>query len=163
MNKTVGIVLVILILLGGYYYFSKNKLDQLNVVKEISNETAIGSNLGEQKVSVTDNSKVESTGSYEKYSPEKIKLASEVHDVVLFFRASWCPSCRIVDTDIRANLSKIPPSLTILDVNYDESSMLKQKYGVTYQHTFVQVDNGGNLIKKWSGSNSLASLISEVK
>ena len=102
-------------------------------------------------------------GSYEAYAPEKVALASATHDVVLFFRASWCPICRALDADIKANLSKIPESLAILDVNYDNSTALKQKYGVTYQHTFVQVDKDGNLIKKWSGSPTLSSLVSEVK
>ncbi|TSD06319.1 MAG: hypothetical protein Greene07147_178 [Parcubacteria group bacterium Greene0714_7] len=102
-------------------------------------------------------------GSYETYAPEKIALASATHDVVLFFRASWCPTCRAVDTDIKANLNNIPPSLAILDVNYDDSTALKQKYGVTYQHTFVQVDKNGNLIKKWSGSPTLIALVAEVK
>lgn len=103
------------------------------------------------------------SGSYEAYSPEKVMLASSTQDVVLFFKASWCPSCRAVDADIKANLGKIPVSLTILDVNYDNSSELKKKYGVTYQHTFVQVDKDGNMIKKWSGSPTLASLVLEVK
>lgn len=102
-------------------------------------------------------------GSYEAYSSEKIALASPTHDVVLFFRASWCPTCRALDSDIKANLGKIPSSLSILDVDYDNSTALKQKYGVTYQHTFVQVDKDGNLIKKWSGSSTLSALIEEVK
>ncbi len=101
-------------------------------------------------------------GSYESYSPEKVARASVNNNVVLFFRASWCPTCRAVDADIRNNLSKIPENLTILDVNYDNSTVLKQKYGVTYQHTFVQVDKDGNLIKKWSGSPTLSLLVSEV-
>lgn len=102
-------------------------------------------------------------GSYEAYAPEKVMLASATHDVVLFFRASWCPTCRAVDADIKANLSKIPWGLAILDVNYDNSTALKQKYGVTFQHTFVQVDKDGNLIKKWSGSQTLSALVAEVK
>lgn len=102
-------------------------------------------------------------GSYETYAPEKVALASAVHNVVLFFRASWCPTCRAVDADIRAHLSKIPSNLAILDVDYDSSSSLKKKYGVTYQHTFVQVDKDGDLIKKWSGSQTLTALVAEVK
>ena len=102
-------------------------------------------------------------GSYEAYAPEKVMLASATHDVVLFFRASWCPTCRAVDADIKANLSKIPSDLAILDVNYDNSSELKKKYGVTYQHTFVQVDKDGNMIKKWSGSPTLSALVAEIK
>ena len=102
-------------------------------------------------------------GSYEAYSSERIAMASATHDVVLFFRASWCPTCKAVDADIKAHLKEIPTSLTILDVNYDNSTDLKKKYEVTYQHTFVQVDARGDLIKKWSGSPTLASLVSEVK
>jgi thioredoxin 1 len=102
-------------------------------------------------------------GTYEAYTTEKIAMASATHDVVLFFRASWCPTCIAVDKDIKANLGKIPSSLTILDVNYDASSDLKKKYGVTYQHTFVQVDAQGTLIKKWSGSPTLVKLVAEVQ
>lgn len=101
-------------------------------------------------------------GSYEAYSAEKIAKAAS-GDVVLFFRASWCPTCRGVDADIKAHLKDIPANLTILDVNYDDSSALKAKYGVTYQHTFVQVDAQGNQIKKWSGSPTLSALVAEVK
>ena len=103
-----------------------------------------------------------SVGSYEVYGPEKIARASS-GDVVLFFRASWCPSCRAVDADIRANLGKIPRDLTILDVNYDDSTELKKKYGVTYQHTFVQVDANSNLIKKWSGSATLQAIVGQAQ
>lgn len=102
-------------------------------------------------------------GSYEAYGPEKIARASTDHDVVLFFRASWCPTCISLDKDIRAHLGAIPSNLTILDVNYDNSAELKKKYRVTYQHTFVQVDTDGNLIKKWSGSPTLSALVAEVQ
>ena len=101
-------------------------------------------------------------GSYETYAPEKLAKANS-GDVVLFFRASWCPTCKAVDADIRANLPAIPGGLTVLDVDYDNSSSLKQKYGVTYQHTFVQVRADGTLIKKWSGSPTLAALVAEVQ
>jgi thiol-disulfide isomerase/thioredoxin len=84
-------------------------------------------------------------------------------DVVLFFKASWCPSCRAVDADIKANVTKIPELLTIMEVDYDNSVALKQKYGVTTQHTFVQVDESGNLIKKWNGGATLASVVAQVQ
>jgi thiol-disulfide isomerase/thioredoxin len=105
---------------------------------------------------------IASAGSYEMYAPEKLAKASS-GDVVLFFKASWCPSCRTVDADIKAHLKEIPSDLTILEVDYDKSVELKKKYGVTYQHTFVQVDAQGTLIKKWSASPSLVALVAEVK
>jgi thiol-disulfide isomerase/thioredoxin len=101
-------------------------------------------------------------GIYEPYAPEKLVLA-EQGKVVLFFRASWCPTCRGVDADIRANLGKIPEGVAILDINYDTATELKQKYGITYQHTFVQVDAKGYQITKWTGSQTLAALLAQVK
>lgn len=101
-------------------------------------------------------------GSYEAYAPEKIAKASS-GDVVLFFHASWCPSCRGLNTSIEGSLGDIPAGVTILKTDYDTQTELKQKYGVTSQHTLVQVDQDGNMIKKWSGSPSLSRLLAEVK
>jgi thioredoxin 1 len=152
MNKNIGIiigVIVLIIIAAGIYVLTYNKNDVI-IKKEDTSMIDKGDTMMK-------------AGSYEAYSPERVMLASTTHNVVLFFRASWCPTCRAVDADIKANLSKIPGDLTILDVNYDDSITLKQKYGVTYQHTFVQVDKDGTLIKKWSGSPTLATLIAEVK
>jgi thiol-disulfide isomerase/thioredoxin len=129
----------------------------------IKNEASVVMALGKEDEMKKEESTMMSAGSYVAYDASKIAMASASKDVVLFFRASWCPSCKAVDADIKANLKSIPSSLTILDVDYDNSADLKRKYGVTTQHTFVQVDAQGNLIKKWSGGATLASVISEVK
>jgi thiol-disulfide isomerase/thioredoxin len=100
-------------------------------------------------------------GMYEAYSLEKLSNA-ETGNVVLFFKADWCPSCKTVDADIISNTTQIPKDLTILDVDYDTNPNLKKKYGVTYQHTFVQVDHEGNMIKKWSGGSTLNSIVKEI-
>jgi thiol-disulfide isomerase/thioredoxin len=101
-------------------------------------------------------------GTYEVYSADKLALAQD-GKVVLFFKASWCPTCKAVDADIFAHVSAIPSGTHILIVDYDTSAELKKKYGVTYQHTFVQVDAKGAMLKKWSGSPTLASLVAEIK
>ena len=101
-------------------------------------------------------------GSYEAYSADKIARA-ETGDVVLFFHASWCPSCRGLNTSIEGNLKSIPEGVTILKTDYDKETELKKKYGVTYQHTLVQVDKDGNMIKKWSGGSSLDNLLSQIQ
>ena len=101
-------------------------------------------------------------GSYENYDAAKLALAS-TGDVVLFFHAPWCPTCRALNSDIEGNLSTIPVGVTILKTDYDSSSDLKKKYGVTYQHTFVQVDAKGNMIKKWSCGNTLASVLTQIQ
>lgn len=77
-------------------------------------------------------------------------------DVVLFFHASWCPKCR--DTDASAK-GGMPPGLTLVKVDYDGATDVRQKYGVTLQHTFVQIDDSGKALKKWIGTyddNSVA-------
>ena len=128
-----------------------NTQDNLNESTNIQNEETINSN-GANVVA----------GSYESYAPEKLAFA-ETGNVVLFFRASWCPTCRALEKDIKENLSSIPTDLKILDVDYDNSSELKRKYGVTTQHTLVQVDKDGNMISKWSGSPTLSSLVLQIK
>ena len=102
-------------------------------------------------------------GSYEDYAAEKIAAKSTSGHVVLYFHANWCPTCRALDADIAAHLKDIPVNLTILKVDYDNSVDLKRKYGVTYQHTMVEVDANGTLVKKWSGSPKLADLVAQVK
>ena len=82
--------------------------------------------------------------------------------MVLFFHASWCPSCRALNEDIEKNINLIPAGTTILKTDYDKETELKKKYGVTTQHTLVQVDEDGNLIEKWSGSSKLEDLLSKI-
>jgi hypothetical protein len=36
-------------------------------------------------------------------------------------------------------------------VDYDRASELKQMYGVSYQHTYVQIDTDGEKVALWSG------------
>lgn len=100
-------------------------------------------------------------GSYEAYSSDKLALADS-GDVVLFFHASWCPSCRGLNADIEEHLGSIPEGVTILKVDYDSETELKKKYGVTTQHTLVQVASDGSLLKKWSGSPTLARVVLEI-
>ncbi|PIR83981.1 hypothetical protein COU18_01065 [Candidatus Kaiserbacteria bacterium CG10_big_fil_rev_8_21_14_0_10_51_14] len=101
-------------------------------------------------------------GSYEAYAPEKLAKASS-GNVVLYFHADWCPICRGLEADINANISSLPSDLTILKIDYDTASALKQKYGVTYQHTFVQVDAEGNQIAKWGDATTLAHIIQKIR
>lgn len=73
-------------------------------------------------------------------------------DVVLFFNAEWCSTCKVARDNIQSDPSGIPSGLTIVVVDFDTANDLRQKYGVTVQHTFVQVDADGKELAKWSGS-----------
>lgn len=73
-------------------------------------------------------------------------------DVVLFFNANWCSSCKIARDNIESSLDSIPSNLTIVLVDFDLETELRKKYGVTIQHTFVQIDKNGDELAKWAGS-----------
>ncbi len=171
------VVAIIVVLGGGVFFLSRNsetavmeKQEDVITPKQ-SEADAMGQaqetsgGMVEDEGAMTekkDETAMMNKGSYETYAPEKLAKAHE-GDVVLFFRASWCPTCRTLDADIRRNVNAIPAGVTILDVDYDSFKELKAKYGVTYQHTLVQVDANGNLIAKWSGSPTLSSLLSNIK
>jgi thiol-disulfide isomerase/thioredoxin len=81
-------------------------------------------------------------------------------DVVLFFNASWCPTCRVADANFQEET--FPAGLTVVSVDFDDNRDLKVQYGVTVQHTFVQVDASGNEVAKWTGSNTVDEVAEQV-
>ena len=76
----------------------------------------------------------------------------ESGDVVLFFNASWCPTCQSTVQSLDAD--GVPAGLTVVSVDYDSATDLRKQYGVTVQHTFVQVDEAGAELAKFTGSVS---------
>lgn len=87
---------------------------------------------------------------------------------VLFFFANWCPTCIPADADFTKNVSKIPEDVVLIRVNYNDTETdqeekdLAKKYGVTYQHTFVQIDADGREVTKWNGGQ-IEELLSNLK
>ncbi len=102
-------------------------------------------------------------GSYVAYDAAKVTLAAQTGKAVLFFHAAWCPTCRAADAEILKTLSSIPAGVVIFKVDYDSSADLKRKYGVTTQHTFVQVDAQGNMITSWRGATTVADIVAQIK
>ncbi len=83
--------------------------------------------------------------------------------VVLFFNASWCPTCKVLDSSLKSQADQFPDDLAVINVDYDKETDLKAKYGVRAQHTLVQIDASGNQIAKWSGGGDLESITQELK
>lgn len=155
------VVIIVLLIVGGIVYYSAS-----NQSKNVSNpNTEYQSNASIPSGTVTkkENNNIKA-GIYELYDPKFLANAA-TGKVVLFFHAPWCPTCQALDADIRAHLNDIPPDVTILETDYDTQTALKQKYGITIQGTFVQVDQNGNKLNRWGNNNTytLADLLSNVK
>jgi len=177
MNKNIilgGIVIVIII---AFIVLSKTSKEEpvLNTDNDLSEseiQEPVTENTTSTDVSEDTNTKEEGAGevkekvagpgSYEAYTSAKLAFA-ETGDVVLFFHAAWCPTCRSLENNINQNLQNIPGGVRILKVDFDNSKELRQKYGATTQHTLVQVDKDGNMISKWSGSPTLVSLVAQIQ
>jgi len=103
---------------------------------------------------------------YIEYSPAALETTSN-NRRVLFFYANWCSTCRLADAAFRTNSNQIPGDAVVIRVNYNDSETdtfekdLARKYGITYQHTFVQVDSVGNEITKWNGGQ-MAELLENI-
>lgn len=104
---------------------------------------------------VKDTDPIVSSGGYLNYTKD---VLSDEKINILFFHAKWCVSCKGLNDDIVKNVSMIPSDVNILKVDFDTSTQLKKKYGVTMQHTLVVVDGEGNLIKKLNGLYSVLTL-----
>lgn len=108
-----------------------------------------------------------SAPSYAEFSPGVLEKTASTKRV-LFFYASWCPTCVPADAEFMKNQDKIPDGVTVIRVNYndpqtdEDEKALAQKYGVTYQHTYVQIDSNGQQVKKWNGG-ALNELLSNIK
>lgn len=108
----------------------------------------------------------QTTQRYIIFSPQTFDTANTRR--VLFFYASWCPICIPADQDFAANNDQIPSDVTVIRVNYNDPDTdtnekdLAKKYGITYQHTFVQIDSEGKEITKWNGGK-LKELLTNIK
>jgi thiol-disulfide isomerase/thioredoxin len=93
-------------------------------------------------------------GAYKDYSQASVTAEQAAgNKVVLFFHAPWCPFCKSADAAFIARTAEIPAGVTVMKTDYDSNPALKTKYGVTYQHTFVQIGNDGAQASKWNGGD----------
>ncbi len=166
MNKNIiiAIIAVVVILLAGGAYISSQSGQEANSRQTQAPEKPEGNVDNSEKTQATDDSGLwAGMGSYEDYSVERVQSELEAgRKVVLFFHAPWCPYCKAANIAFTDNESKIPQGVTVFKTDYDSNTELKQKYGVTYQHTFVQIDSEGKMITKWNGGD-IDNLIKNLK
>ncbi|MEM1312106.1 MAG: thioredoxin domain-containing protein [Patescibacteria group bacterium] len=103
---------------------------------DTSTTSSDNNSVGDEEVAVFESGYID-------YDESKLANA-ENGRVVLFYHASWCPSCKGLEKDINDNKAQIPDDLLIMKVDFDSSQELKKKHQVVQQHTLVQVDQDGN-------------------
>lgn len=109
----------------------------------------------------TSTAQPQSDSRYMDYSPAAYAVAANKKRV-LYFYATWCPTCSVANEDFTFNAGQIPEDVIVFRTDYDNESELKHKYAITYQHTFVQVGAAGNELAKWNGGG-LKELLSNLK
>lgn len=80
------------------------------------------------------------------FSPALYQNIQGKKPVVLYFHASWCPTCKDLKKRIETDLSQLPENTKIMVVNFDESQQLKSDFGVVTQSTLVYLDQYNNKI-----------------
>lgn len=156
------VIVAVIVALGiGAYTLSQNASTSDAIIKNYKNSVL-------RNEAMTEKTDVKMNDSrYVEYTKVVLDNASS-NRRVLFFYASWCPTCRPTDVNLRENTDKIPEDVTIVRVNYNdpetdqEEKDLTKKYGITYQHTFVQIDSTGKEITKWNGGQ-INELLSNIK
>ncbi len=170
MNKKllviIAVVTGVLLIGGGALAFNnsqnnKKEADNIAMEKEaMAKDDAMKKTEGD---SMKKDDAMSKSGSYvtlADYNADPAKYADSKK--VYFFHASWCPICQGIEKEINADTSKVPAEVTLIKTDFDSSTALRQKYGVTTQYTFVQVDNNGNETAQWSAT-SLDKVIAGIK
>jgi len=121
----------------------------------------------DSKIGDSNNAMMQKSGAYLSFTPETLVTTASTRQVLFFF-ANWCPTCASADKNFTQNLSEIPADVTLIKVNYNDTETdktekdLAEKYGVTYQHTFVQIDEQGNKVGIWNGGQ-IGELLSNLR
>jgi len=165
MNKTGlilvgGITIVAVIFLGKFLTADKKPIaENVAQTETVANTTSTVENQE------TQTTLVDEASWYTDYSDAALAEATaEDGRAVIFFHASWCPSCQAASMDFEANQNQIPLDVTILKADYDTATELKEKYNIVMQDTFVQVDATGKELTKWnSGGEGIKSLLANLK
>lgn len=174
MKNTSILVLIVLVLavggIGTYALLNRgtsmtesDSIDQAEMAK--TDETTMKKVESTEKDS--DKTMMKNEGKYVPFSQEVLASSSNSRRVLFFF-ANWCPTCRPADASFTQNVAQIPADVTLIRVNYNDTETdqaekdLAKKYGVTYQHTFVQIDSNGSAVTKWNGGQ-IEELLSNLK
>ncbi|MEK7571803.1 MAG: thioredoxin family protein [Patescibacteria group bacterium] len=164
-NTTIVLLLTIAALLfgGGIYYFSQRQSEETMMPKE----DVMMKEEQKNDSTMTNDAAMMEKGRYVTYTPAVFEeLANKKR--ILYFYANWCPTCIPADKNFQEQQAQIPEDITLIRINYndpdtdEQEKALAKEYGITYQHTFVQLDEQGNVVTKWNGGQ-IEELLSNIK
>lgn len=164
-NKTIIVAALFVLVAGGLGAFVLLSGDASTKKTTINDDAVVQED--QSSVVVSDKAMVKKEGRYVPFSPEVLANTSNSRRV-LFFYANWCPTCRPANESFSGNEADIPDDVTLIRVNYNDTETdqaekeLSNKYGVTYQHTFVQIDGNGDVVTKWNGGQ-IDELLRNIK
>ncbi|MDE0243604.1 MAG: thioredoxin family protein [Candidatus Kaiserbacteria bacterium] len=84
--------------------------------------------------------------------PANLTAALQEGTPVLFFHASWCPTCRALAKELEERSDEIPSNISVVTVDYDSEKELRRRYNITRQHTLVVLDSNLEQVgPSWEG------------
>ena len=183
-SNSILLILVVLIAGGviGYSVVSSNKKEDLPETKvmedvdetslmmddkEVGEDEAMMEEKEDKMMADEDEVMMEGSGKYLEYD-SSVLADNKDKRRVLFFYANWCPTCKPADLSFSNNEDKLPEGVVVVRVNYSDTETdagekaLAEKYEITYQHTYVEIDAAGEVVKKWNGG-ALDELLTNLK
>lgn len=178
MKKFVTIVIGLLVAGGIAYYFYQNSASNVSTDDALIQEEGVRSDEGMMKAEdmvKSDDAMMEDEGMMKSdeaminddgtmKSEEAVKketgpvymdytdgVIGNGQTSILFFHAAWCPDCKKADTDLTEIYKAGGATVATYKVDYDSQTELKQRYGITNQHTFVVISGEGDPIKVITG------------
>lgn len=142
MNPKIFILITLVLAVVGSYVITQTRNNSSTITPGYQVPESLDSN--------TETAMQNNESRYSEYSKDAFDSAKGKKRVY-YFHAPWCPTCIPTDKEFKANLGSIPEDVVLFKTDYDSSVELKNLFSITYQHTFVLVDDNGDAIKKWNG------------
>jgi thiol-disulfide isomerase/thioredoxin len=162
----VTIILVILVLSGGVFVFTRNQAAP-GVQQTSQNKVVNPANLPPQNTQDATQGGQTHSGSYTgqilagQASPLLVFNQTDYQQalqnkklVVLYFYANWCPICRAEFPKMESAFNKLTTDQVVgFRVNFNDNETddterdLARQFGVAYQHTKVFIKNGERVLK----------------
>lgn len=172
MNKGILISIIALVVVLGVVFFNYNSNSDIsdsgnNNIESSSEDLMVDDKMEDKMEDKTESVRIE--GNYFEFTQKEYEKAlSENKKIMLYFYASWCPTCRAEQPSTIGAFSELnDENIVGFRVNYKDSDTdsyeenLAKEFGITYQHTKVLIVNGKEVSKSletWSKERYIEEL-----